>query len=622
MRKKIQDALGHKTLVVGLVILLVASGNVFAQSDSLIFRDDFNRSTLGINWQHHPSWSIVNGLAYNSIDGSGGILRTSIAYLQPSYIIETVAKGFTVNYYREFRITFGQQSLTDDSMYVLSYTPYSGGQLTLSKSTDNVYYPSRLDEAILFPDLSSSTSYTFKIARYKSGLIQVYLDKGTGYSTIPLLEAIDTAYVGLGHFGWQVDTQTAAEPFYVDWIEARKPGVEKPAVREKPVEDDLISQVFAETGRAYRVGKLSVGSTHYTDRNYTITSVPDYLNGASFVKTANDDKLNTSASLLTMFVKKRAIVYVGYDPRGTVLPAWLQGWTKTSDKIGTTDPGSSFLNLYSKVLEAGEIYPNPLILGGALASPAAGSNMNYLIAAIESPVGQKYEAENAFTSGASTANNHMGYSGTGFVDYINASNDYIEWTIQIEVDGTYNLGFRYANGATTRALGISLNRTAIGEHSFLPTPDWASWSFYSGVNLFMARGTHKLRATSVGANGPNIDYLSVSYTSASTERAAARISQTVEAETALTAQNQELSPRAFPNPFKTSITISYSLQEKMPVKLSVHTLQGQRTDVLVDEVQDAGAHHVEFDAAHLQHGLYVYRLNTGAKVAIGKIFKE
>src|SRR4029078_5465704 len=99
----------------------------------------------------------------------------------------------------EFRITFGQADLSSQQTYQLRYTAYGGGRLTLSKSTDNIYAAQVLDEAAIFPNLNSSQWYTFKIAKYQSGLIQVYLDEGSGYNSVPLLEAIDSTYPALGH---------------------------------------------------------------------------------------------------------------------------------------------------------------------------------------------------------------------------------------------------------------------------------------------------------------------------------------------------------------------------------------------------------------------------------------
>lgn len=604
-----------------LVILSFGGAGLFAQSsDSVIFKDNFNRKVLGNFWKADASWSIREGSAYNFIDGTGGTLKTAKSYSQASYIIETKAKGFTGSYMRDFRLTFGQGNLSNDSMYVIKYTMNYGGRLTLGRSSDNVYYPLTLDEAAVYPDMESDKWYTFKITRYKSGLIQVYVDKGAGYGTVPLLETIDTTYNKMGHAGWQIDTQTAAEGFYVDNISARKPAIEKPAVRENPAEDNLITQVSAASGRSYTVSKLRTGVKEFTDRNYTITSVPSYLDKASFIQTANDDKKDTSDNFLRMFLKKAAIVYIGYDPRGTTIPAWLTDWKKTGDRIETTDPKSPYLEVYSKLEEYGNVYPYPLLLGGNLARPAAGAEMNYLVAAVVRPEMKNLQAENAFLSGAVTASNHPGYNGTGFADFINASNDYIEWTVKIDVPGVYSIGFKYANkDSSDRPLQINNDGTNIGIVPFSPTSSWSSWSFYSGLQVFLAPGTHKIRATAAGSSGPNIDEMSLFYTSSSDLNTAAR--KDIQTSN-LISHLFKPSVKAFPNPFTESTTICYSLLKKANVVLSVYTLQGQRVQILVNGIQDAGNYQATFNAGKFSAGNYFYQLQTGNEVKTGKLLKE
>src|SRR5687767_15466634 len=106
------------TNVFFLLMLFSASANLFGQAPVLtIFRDDFNRNTLGSAWQTQ-TWSIVNGSAFT---GDGGSLSTTAAFTDSSYIIETAAKGFTDHYYREFRFIFGRADLSNDSAYVLRY---------------------------------------------------------------------------------------------------------------------------------------------------------------------------------------------------------------------------------------------------------------------------------------------------------------------------------------------------------------------------------------------------------------------------------------------------------------------------------------------------------------------
>lgn len=589
-------------------------------SDSTIFRDDFDRSTLGSFWESAPSWSIVNGSANNFIDGIGGKLRTSEYYNLSSYIIETSASGFTVNYMREFRITFGQTNLSRDSMYVLSYKPYGGGKLTLSLSTDNIYFPKPLDDVIIFPKLNAENWYTFKIARYKSGLIQVYVDKGEGYDAIPLLETIDTTFNTAGHIGWQVDTQTFPENFFVDWITAYKPSVDKEGIREKPTEDSLITQVSAKSGKVYKVAKLATGIKSYTDRNYTITSVPSYLNGASFIQAAMDDKRNVKDSFLTFFVKKDAIVYIGYDPRGTIIPSWLNKWTKTGELIGTNDPRSPYLEVYSRLAEAGEVYPYPISLGGNLARPGSGAQANYIVAAVVRPGILPLQAEDASLSGAVIANDHTGYLGTGFADYKNPSNDYVEWTVKIDVPGTYNLGFTYANGGSEdRPLEIEYDGRSFGILPFSSTLSWTSWSFLSGSNIYFDTGVHKIRAIATGLSGPNIDQLSLYYTSMSAPITAAKKDF----------QNHKFinnfsdqSEKAYPNPFSKSTTINYIVKEKAKVLLSIHTIQGQQVQLLVNGIMEKGRHQVSFTVGELSSGMYFYRLQIGNEVKVGKLVKE
>lgn len=143
-----------------------------------------------------------------------------------------------------------------------------------------------------------------------------------------------------------------------------------------PASQSLITNVQSTTGEEYTPGKLTVNTSFYTDRSYQITGVPTYLNQASLVKTPNDDKRNTSNNVFSFELTQNATVYVAYDPRATALPAWLSGWQKLTDKVNTNDPGTSTLQLYSKVFSASKV-----TIGGNLAGPAAGSQTNYIVIA-------------------------------------------------------------------------------------------------------------------------------------------------------------------------------------------------------------------------------------------------
>ena len=66
----------------------------------------------------------------------------------------------------------------------------------------------------------------------------------------------------------------------------------------------------------------------------------------------------------------------------------------------------------------------------------------------------------------------------------------------------------------------------------------------------------------------------------------------------------------YPNPFNPSSTIRYALPEATVVRVEVFSLLGQSVGVLVDGVQQAGSHTVNFDASGLTTGVYFYRLVT------------
>lgn len=604
-----------------LFLCTTSSTDLFSQTGSRdIFIDGFNRSILGSNWQASPFWSLHNGEAYNFQDGLGGFLITTNRFKDTSFIIETEASGFTSNYRRKFHITFGGTSDRSDSMYVLTYDPDFGSRLILSVSSTNRFEATVLDEAGVYPKLNSTSNYRFKIAKYKSGLIQVYLDNGKGFDITPILETIDTTYSNLGHFGWREDTEGYPEGFYVNWIKATKPVSEK-SVKEKPVEDQLITQVSAVSGKSYKVAKLTSGVKLYTDRDYLVQSVPSYLEGASFIQTANDDKYKTANTFLTAFYKKSVVVYVGYDPRSKTIPAWLSTWTKTTDRINTTDPGTSYLNVYSKVLDSWEVYPMPNTVGANLANPASGAITNYIIAAVEKPGNKNLEAEEASISGAVKSRNHTGYQGTGFVDFLHSSNDFIEWNVQIDVPGTYTLGFTYSNGSNSdRSLELTNDGKKVNMLQFIPTGSWNNWAFLSGAQVYLSAGVHKIRTTVAGNHGPNMDQLSLSYYSASPP-STEQFNKLAAIQIVPPTASANGTYKIYPNPFRESTTIEYTIEKQSHVILTIYSSLGQQLQVLVNSVQQPGTYRGIYRLQNFSAGLYYYKLQIGDKVHVGKLIK-
>ena len=125
-----------------------------------------------------------------------------------------------------------------------------------------------------------------------------------------------------------------------------------------------------------------------------------------------------------------------------------------------------------------------------------------------------YQAESAVRTGSVVGTAHAGYTGTGYVDFVGASGDAMEWTVSVTTAGKYRLVFRYANGAAeSRPLELRVNNVSVATLPFPQTASWTDWSTDSHT-LTLGVGTHKVRLAATGVSGGNIDYLQLTDLSA------------------------------------------------------------------------------------------------------------
>ncbi len=75
----------------------------------------------------------------------------------------------------------------------------------------------------------------------------------------------------------------------------------------------------------------------------------------------------------------------------------------------------------------------------------------------------------------------------------------------------------------------------------------------------------------------------------------------------------------YPNPFNPATIIKYSIPQDQQVKLNVYNLLGQNVITLVNGLQKAGQHEVNFNAANLASGVYFYKLEAGTRSSIKKM---
>ncbi len=143
---------------------------------------------------------------------------------------------------------------------------------------------------------------------------------------------------------------------------------------------------------------------------------------------------------------------------------------------------------------------------------SGGANIDHLSVLME--YDEIYEAEDAELEEDTVIidNKHAGFTGDGFIDYSpNAPGSWVEWTVNVPVEGEYFIDFRYGHGGTDqRPAEIKVNGEVVEEElAFDPTGDWANWE-YTSTKAQLVAGENTIRATGVGpSGGANIDHLRV-----------------------------------------------------------------------------------------------------------------
>jgi len=129
------------------------------------------------------------------------------------------------------------------------------------------------------------------------------------------------------------------------------------------------------------------------------------------------------------------------------------------------------------------------------------------------PYDSIYQAEDAVLSGPEVKTSEAGYKGSGYADYMNMSDDYIEWAVFAHYAGEYNLSFRYALASGNRPLDISKDGDVIVESFDFPnTGSYTNWRFTPDISMTLRAGPNTIRAAAIGDKGANIDYLKVTET--------------------------------------------------------------------------------------------------------------
>lgn len=118
-----------------------------------------------------------------------------------------------------------------------------------------------------------------------------------------------------------------------------------------------------------------------------------------------------------------------------------------------------------------------------------------------------YEAESAKFGGAYVEKKYAGCHGRACVNYSARSGGFIEWSIIVPARGKYALVFQYSLGGGNRPLKIEVDGKVVArKHPFPSTGSWTKWQSLE-VSVDLTEGEHKVKTTTTGSEGPNMDYL-------------------------------------------------------------------------------------------------------------------
>ncbi|MGQ1947855.1 rhamnogalacturonan lyase family protein [Geofilum sp. OHC36d9] len=109
-------------------------------------------------------------------------------------------------------------------------------------------------------------------------------------------------------------------------------------------------------------------------------------------------------------------------------------------------------------------------------------------------------------------NNNSGYTGDGFANTTNASENGITWSVNIPSDGFYQLVWRHANGGTSdRPARLIVDGVdVVSNVSFPYTGSWTTWAETYSTNINLTAGTKLIRLEATSSSGlSNIDYMSI-----------------------------------------------------------------------------------------------------------------
>jgi len=271
---------------------------------------------------------------------------------------------------------------------------------------------------------------------------------------------------------------TATDGDLADYLHPNNVGYEKMASVWNSAISLYNSNIPCRLDSRFQRESMRLAMEYYTDRGYTLTSIPTQFLGMSAIKAPNNDLSRTDESNYLKFtMPEDATVYVAYDMRATSLPNWMNGFSYTGEDIHTSLASQNHLKIYSKEYYKGDCVD----LGGNYAPGSSGEyRSNYFVFyGVAGP--------------APTCTLESKFQKTTLASYINYYTDrtYTLYDVPLEYAGmtliktpNNDLNVTRPSGYITFQLLDNATVYVAFDRRATSLPDWMSGFTYTGKNIY------------------------------------------------------------------------------------------------------------------------------------------
>ena len=261
---------------------------------------------------------------------------------------------------------------------------------------------------------------------------------------------------------------------------------------------------------------------------------------------------NPSASSLSLYLNNVKVKQIQLPTTGT----W-DTWTAAVETL-TFPKGANTLEYRFEVADGGNVNLDQVVIAKVVKTY---------------PVPATIEAEGAELTNATTATNHTGFSGTGFVDGYEAPGPRTLFRVNATNAGNYNFKLFYANAQANSSLSIYVNGKKLKQTNLpLVSTSWDEWGSISEM-IALNAGVNTVEYVYEATDGGHVNLDKIEVTNAVT--------------TGFYTENNVSITTVFPNPFTSVIHISQKQSWKLYSNVGQLIAEGN-SDVINAEMLESG----------------------------------